>query len=112
MGANPVIRKTAPYFMPVIFQSSKAGANPNDRPAGYTALHSAVLRGDQEMVAGIGQVGGHRGRVDGIVEQVRRADDPLVVAGSELLDLHGQPGSRTEPSSAIVQPGLCATSQG
>ncbi|MEO7352598.1 MAG: oxidoreductase [Marmoricola sp.] len=28
MGANPVVRRLAPYFMPVIFQSSTAGANP------------------------------------------------------------------------------------
>ena len=28
MGANPIIRATAPYFMPIIFQSAAAGANP------------------------------------------------------------------------------------
>ncbi len=28
MGANRVIRATAPYFMPVLFQSAAAGANP------------------------------------------------------------------------------------
>ncbi len=28
MGANRAVRATAPYFMPVLFQSAKAGANP------------------------------------------------------------------------------------
>ncbi len=28
MGANPVVRAAAPFFMPVLFQSSAAGANP------------------------------------------------------------------------------------
>ncbi|WP_372728419.1 oxidoreductase [Nocardioides sp.] len=28
MGSNRLIRATAPYFMPVLFQSAKAGANP------------------------------------------------------------------------------------
>ncbi len=28
MGANPVINKLAPYFMPLVAQSSSAGANP------------------------------------------------------------------------------------
>ena len=35
MGANPIIRRTAPFFMPVIFQSSKAGANPTLWAATY-----------------------------------------------------------------------------
>ncbi len=35
MGANPIIRRTAPFFMPVIFQSSAAGANPTLWAATY-----------------------------------------------------------------------------
>jgi len=35
MGANPIVRRTAPFFMPVIFQSSKAGANPTLWAATY-----------------------------------------------------------------------------
>jgi NAD(P)-dependent dehydrogenase (short-subunit alcohol dehydrogenase family) len=42
MGANPIIRATAPYFMPVIFQSAEKGANPTlyaaelGEPGSYT----------------------------------------------------------------------------
>jgi NAD(P)-dependent dehydrogenase (short-subunit alcohol dehydrogenase family) len=35
MGANPVIHRLAPYFMPLIFQSSSAGANPTLYAATY-----------------------------------------------------------------------------
>ena len=35
MGANVIVRKTAPFFMPVIFQSSAAGANPTLWAATY-----------------------------------------------------------------------------
>jgi NAD(P)-dependent dehydrogenase (short-subunit alcohol dehydrogenase family) len=35
MGANPIIRRAAPFFMPVIFQSSAAGANPTLWAATY-----------------------------------------------------------------------------
>ena len=35
MGANPIIRRTAPFFMPMIFQSSAAGANPTLWAATY-----------------------------------------------------------------------------
>ncbi len=36
MGANVIVRKAAPYFMPVLFQSSAAGANPTL----YAAIHA------------------------------------------------------------------------
>ncbi len=36
MGANPVVNKLAPYFMPLVFQSSSAGANPTL----YAATHA------------------------------------------------------------------------
>jgi NAD(P)-dependent dehydrogenase (short-subunit alcohol dehydrogenase family) len=42
MGANPIIRKTAPFFMPVLFQSSAAGANPTLWAATYGAPGSYV----------------------------------------------------------------------
>lgn len=35
MGSNLIVRKTAPYFMPVVFQSSTAGANPTLYAATY-----------------------------------------------------------------------------
>ena len=35
MGSNPIVRLTAPYFMPVVFQSSAAGANPTLWAATY-----------------------------------------------------------------------------
>lgn len=35
MGSNPFIRKAAPFFMPVLFQSSAAGANPTLWAATY-----------------------------------------------------------------------------
>ena len=36
MGANPVVNKLAPYFMPLVFQSSSSGANPTL----YAATHA------------------------------------------------------------------------
>ncbi|MET0998790.1 MAG: oxidoreductase [Marmoricola sp.] len=36
MGSNVIVRKAAPYFMPVLFQSSAAGANPTL----YAATHA------------------------------------------------------------------------
>ena len=42
MGSNLVVRKTAPFFMPVIFQSSAAGANPTLWAATYGAPGSYV----------------------------------------------------------------------
>ena len=35
MGANPVVRRIAPFVLPVIFQSSAAGANPTLWAATY-----------------------------------------------------------------------------
>jgi NAD(P)-dependent dehydrogenase (short-subunit alcohol dehydrogenase family) len=42
MGANPIVRATAPFFMPVLFQSSAAGANPTLWAATYGAPGSYV----------------------------------------------------------------------
>ena len=42
MGANRIIHLTAPFFMPVIFQSSAAGANPTLWAATYGAPGSYV----------------------------------------------------------------------
>ena len=42
MGSNPIVRMTAPFFMPVIFQSSAAGANPTLWAATYGAPGSYV----------------------------------------------------------------------
>ncbi len=42
MGSNPIVRLTAPFFMPVVFQSSAAGANPTLWAATYGAPGSYV----------------------------------------------------------------------
>jgi len=55
MGSNPIIRKTAPYFMPVIFQSSAAGANPTLWAASYAEPGSYV--GPQWLMESRGRLG-------------------------------------------------------
>ncbi len=55
MGSNPIIRKTAPYFMPVIFQSSAAGANPTLWAASYGEPGSYV--GPQWLMESRGRLG-------------------------------------------------------
>jgi len=55
MGSNPIIRKTAPYFMPVIFQSSAAGANPSLWAASYAEPGSYV--GPQWLMESRGRLG-------------------------------------------------------
>ena len=55
MGANPIVRKTAPFFMPVIFQSSAAGANPTLWAATYGAPGSYV--GPQWLMESRGRLG-------------------------------------------------------
>jgi NAD(P)-dependent dehydrogenase (short-subunit alcohol dehydrogenase family) len=55
MGANPIIRRTAPFFMPVIFQSSKAGANPTLWAATYGEPGSYV--GPQWLMQSRGPLG-------------------------------------------------------
>ena len=42
MGANVLVRRTAPFFMPVLFQSSQAGANPTLYAATYGEPDSYV----------------------------------------------------------------------
>ncbi len=55
MGANPVIRAVAPFFMPVIFQSAKAGANPTLYAA--TAAEPGSYSGSQWLKESRGPVG-------------------------------------------------------
>jgi NAD(P)-dependent dehydrogenase (short-subunit alcohol dehydrogenase family) len=55
MGANPIIRRTAPFFMPVIFQSSAAGANPTLWAATYGEPGSYV--GPQWLMESRGRLG-------------------------------------------------------
>ena len=55
MGANPIIRRTAPFFMPVIFQSSAAGANPTLWAATYGQPGSYV--GPQWLMESRGRLG-------------------------------------------------------
>jgi NAD(P)-dependent dehydrogenase (short-subunit alcohol dehydrogenase family) len=42
MGSNPLVRRAAPFFMPVLFQSSAAGANPTLWAATYAEPGSYV----------------------------------------------------------------------
>ena len=55
MGANPIIRKTAPFFMPMLFQSSAAGANPTLWAATYGEPGSYV--GPQWLMESRGRLG-------------------------------------------------------
>ncbi len=55
MGANPIVRKAAPFFMPVIFQSSAAGANPTLWAATYGEPGSYV--GPQWLMESRGKLG-------------------------------------------------------
>jgi len=55
MGANRLIRATAPYFMPIIFQSAKAGANPTLYAA--TAAEPGTYSGPQHLRETRGPVG-------------------------------------------------------
>ena len=55
MGSNLIVRKTAPFFMPVIFQSSAAGANPTLWAATYGEPGSYV--GPQWLMESRGRLG-------------------------------------------------------
>jgi hypothetical protein len=55
MGSNVIVRKTAPFFMPVIFQSSAAGANPTLWAATYAEPGSYV--GPQWLMESRGRLG-------------------------------------------------------
>jgi NAD(P)-dependent dehydrogenase (short-subunit alcohol dehydrogenase family) len=55
MGANPFVRAAAPFFMPVIFQSSAAGANPTLWAATYGEPGSYV--GPQWLMESRGKLG-------------------------------------------------------
>ena len=55
MGSNVLIRKTAPFFMPVLFQSSAAGANPTLWAATYGEPGSYV--GPQWLMESRGRLG-------------------------------------------------------
>jgi NAD(P)-dependent dehydrogenase (short-subunit alcohol dehydrogenase family) len=55
MGSNVLIRKAAPFFMPVIFQSSAAGANPSLWAASYGQPGSYV--GPQWLMESRGRLG-------------------------------------------------------
>jgi NAD(P)-dependent dehydrogenase (short-subunit alcohol dehydrogenase family) len=55
MGANPIIRKTAPFFLPVVLQSSAAGANPTLWAATYGEPGSYV--GPQWLMESRGRLG-------------------------------------------------------
>jgi NAD(P)-dependent dehydrogenase (short-subunit alcohol dehydrogenase family) len=55
MGANPIVRATAPFFMPVIFQSAKAGAIPTLWAAAYGEPGSYV--GPQWLMESRGPLG-------------------------------------------------------
>jgi NAD(P)-dependent dehydrogenase (short-subunit alcohol dehydrogenase family) len=55
MGANPIVRRTAPFFMPVIFQSSAAGAKPTLWAATYGEPGSYV--GPQRLMESRGRLG-------------------------------------------------------
>ena len=46
MGANPVVNKLAPFFMPLVFQSSSAGANPT--PVRRNPRRARLLRRPDE----------------------------------------------------------------
>lgn len=55
MGSNRLIRATAPYFMPIIFQSAKAGANPTLYAA--TVAEPGSYSGPQHLRETRGPVG-------------------------------------------------------
>jgi NAD(P)-dependent dehydrogenase (short-subunit alcohol dehydrogenase family) len=55
MGANPIIRRTAPFFMPLVAQSSGAGANPTLWAATYGEPGSYV--GPQWLMETRGRLG-------------------------------------------------------
>ncbi len=55
MGANPIIRATAPFFMPLVAQSSGAGANPTLWAASYGEPGSYV--GPQWLMETRGRLG-------------------------------------------------------
>jgi NAD(P)-dependent dehydrogenase (short-subunit alcohol dehydrogenase family) len=55
MGSNPIVRMTAPLFMPVFFQSSGAGANPTLWAATYGEPGSYV--GPQRLMESRGRLG-------------------------------------------------------
>ena len=55
MGSNPIVRLTAPFFMPVFFQSSAAGANPTLWAATYAEPGSYV--GPQWLSESRGRLG-------------------------------------------------------
>ncbi len=55
MGANKIVQLTAPYFMPVLFQSSAAGANPTLWAATHGEPGSYV--GPQQLRESRGRLG-------------------------------------------------------
>jgi NAD(P)-dependent dehydrogenase (short-subunit alcohol dehydrogenase family) len=55
MGANPVVRRVMPFVLPVIFQSSAAGANPSLWAATYGEPGGYV--GPQWLMEGRGRLG-------------------------------------------------------
>ncbi len=55
MGANPVVRRVMPFVLPVIFQSSAAGANPSLWAATYGGPGDYV--GPQWLMEGRGPLG-------------------------------------------------------
>ncbi|MCW2760206.1 MAG: hypothetical protein JWR85_407 [Marmoricola sp.] len=63
MGSNPIVRRAAPYFMPLIFQSSTAGANPTLYQGAY---------GEPDSYVGPTWLGESRGRL-GEAKQSRHA---------------------------------------
>ena len=55
MGANPIVRRAAPYVLPIILQSSAAGANPTLWAATYGVPGSYV--GPQRLMESRGRLG-------------------------------------------------------
>jgi NAD(P)-dependent dehydrogenase (short-subunit alcohol dehydrogenase family) len=55
MGANPVVRRLAPFFLPIIFQSAAAGANPSLWASTYGEPGSYV--GPQRLSEARGRLG-------------------------------------------------------
>ncbi|MEO6470644.1 MAG: oxidoreductase [Aeromicrobium sp.] len=55
MGSNRLVRATAPYFMPILFQSAKAGANPTLYAA--TVAEAGSYTGPQHLRETRGPVG-------------------------------------------------------
>ena len=58
MGANPLVRRVAPYVLPVLLQSAAAGANPTLYAA--TAAAPGSYTGPQQLRETRGPVGSAR----------------------------------------------------